>query len=86
MLLFHLVVNPHAVAALAFPAASAWPLPDYIGACGRVHLESYVGEPLSSFIDVISVDIFILICPNLILQANIISTWNKRLHCKTELD
>lgn len=35
----------------AFPKSEGWPFPEYIGACGRVVVEEYVGRELSSYID-----------------------------------
>jgi len=38
----------------AFPAANGWPFPEYIGACGRVVVEEYIGTTLMDTVSLMS--------------------------------
>ncbi|ODN01116.1 Deleted in autism protein 1 [Orchesella cincta] len=49
--LTNILVNPEPILLEAFPASKGWPFPIFYGACGRLVVEEYVGQPLSSFVD-----------------------------------
>ena len=40
----------HATLVQAFPARDGWPFPEYLGACGRVIVEEYVGLNLAEWL------------------------------------
>uniref|UniRef100_T1IVG5 FAM69 protein-kinase domain-containing protein n=1 Tax=Strigamia maritima TaxID=126957 RepID=T1IVG5_STRMM len=44
-----LLLNPEPIILQTFTSENGWPFPRYLGACGRVIAEEYVGPSLSSF-------------------------------------
>ncbi|KAH0949620.1 hypothetical protein HN011_006919 [Eciton burchellii] len=44
-------VNPEPLILQILSANHGWPVPEYLGACGRVIVEEYVGRPLSDYRD-----------------------------------
>lgn len=45
------VVNPEPLVLQGFPQSEGWPFPAFLGTCGRLVIESYVGTPLSNYED-----------------------------------
>ncbi|CAN0241072.1 divergent protein kinase domain 2A [Lampetra fluviatilis] len=49
-LLLTIAFNPEPLVMQSFPPDEGWPLAKYLGACGRIVAESYVGPPLSDLL------------------------------------
>ncbi|XP_059483036.1 divergent protein kinase domain 2A [Neocloeon triangulifer] len=45
------VLNPEPVILQAFPAEDGWPFPKYLGSCGRVTAQEYVGSNLGYYLN-----------------------------------
>ncbi|XP_076182444.1 divergent protein kinase domain 2A [Ptiloglossa arizonensis] len=43
------IINPEPLLLQILPANKNWPVPKYLGACGRIIIEEYVGLPLTAY-------------------------------------
>ncbi|KAF8785558.1 Divergent protein kinase domain 2A like protein [Argiope bruennichi] len=50
-LMYGLLLNPEGIILQAFSQAEGWPFPQYLGSCGRVIVEEYVGKTISYYED-----------------------------------
>ncbi|XP_054013742.1 divergent protein kinase domain 2A-like isoform X1 [Hylaeus anthracinus] len=44
-----IILNPEPLLLQILPANNNWPVPKYLGACGRIVIEEYVGSPLTAY-------------------------------------